>query len=308
MDSLKTLFATILITIMAHGLLSGQDITVIGLEGEVYIMHMDGDKKQYAQLVYGPMKNAEMIVLKDKSMIKLVNQNKEVCTIDQPGDYAISSLKFQKTEDQSTLGKFYDYFHSFFTTHQSTESKKNYKNTVYAISRGNQVSPSLDFPTDGIVPFGRLLPLPFVWTHDCKSCEYELQIFDYSTREVVFSAKTMEQMYNLENSDKYLMAGKKYYWTVQVEGNDVETEKVIFSMSEEADFETRISSIKNDFSSASDQISDIGKSIYILSVLEHSDLLNYSILYGFHLKEKYPENEDLINICERQWYDYLLEK
>lgn len=308
MDSLKNLISTLILILMGIVWVSAQDITVIGLEGEVYIMHMDGNKKQYAQLVYGPMQKAEMIVLKKDSKIKLVNEKKEVCTINQPGDYSISDLKFEMTKDQSTFGKFYDYFHSFFSYHESTESKKNYKNSVFAISRGSKVSPSLDFPIDGIVPFGRLLPLPFIWTHDCESCVYELQIFDYETRKTVFSAKTSEQKLDLENSDKYLMSGKKYYWTVQVVGQNVETEKVIFTMSEEADFETRISTIKNDFGPGSEQISDIGKSIYILSVLEQSEMLNYSILYGFYLKEKYSMNDDIINICERQWYDYLLEK
>ena len=159
MNILKNIISTIMLALSASVFLSAQGITVIGLEGEVYIMHMDGNKKQYAQLVYGPMKHAEMIVLKDDSMIKLVNEKKEVCTIDQPGDYIISNLKFEITEDQSTFGKFYDYFHSFFSSHESTESKKNYKNTVYAISRGSMVSPSLDFPIEGIVPFGRLLSL-----------------------------------------------------------------------------------------------------------------------------------------------------
>jgi hypothetical protein len=308
MKILRNLITSIVLMLTASVMLNAQDITVIGLEGEVYVMHMDGNKKQYAQLVYGPMKNAEMIVLKAGSMIKLVNEKKEVCTINQPGDYSISNLEFEITKDQSTFGKFYDYFHSFFSSHESTESKKNYKNTVYAISRGSMVSPSLDFPIEGVVPYGRLLSLPFIWTHDCESCTYELQIYDYSTRKTVFSVKTLDQKFDLENSDKYLKSGNKYYWTVQIEGQEVDTEKVIFTMSKKADFETTISTLKNDFSLASEQISEIGKSIYILSNLEQSGLLNYSILYGFHLKEKYPNNEGINNICDRQWYDYLLNK
>ena len=54
MNILKNLIATIILAMSASVLLSAQDITVIGLEGEVYIMHKDGNKKQYAQLVYGP--------------------------------------------------------------------------------------------------------------------------------------------------------------------------------------------------------------------------------------------------------------
>ena len=81
-----------------------------------------------------------------------------------------------------------------------------------------------------------------------------------------------------------------------------EHQKMITSLTKE------ISTLKNDFNLGSEQISEIGKSIYILSILEQSDLLNYSILYGFYLKEKHPNNEDIINICDRQWYDYLLEK
>ena len=79
-------------------------------------------------------------------------------------------------------------------------------------------------------------------------------------------------------------------------------------MSDKADFETTISALKNDLSPASLEISEIGKSIYLLSHLEQSGLINYSILYGFHLKEKYPDNESITNLCDRQWYDHLLEK
>lgn len=299
---------TIIFFLAISVLLPAQEISVIGLEGEVYVMSMESDKKQYSKLVYGPLKNAEKIVLKENSMIKLVNDQKEVCSIAEAGDYNISDLDFKLTEDQSTFGKFYDYFHSFFGSHDSTESKKNYKNTIFAISRGSMVSPSLDFPVEGVVPFGRLVSVPFIWTHDCESCTYELQIYDYSTRKTVFSAKTTEQQFDLENSDKYLLSGKKYYWTVQIEGQELDTEKVIFTMSDKADFETTISALKNDLSPESLDISEIGKSIYLLSHLEQSGLINYSILYGFHLKEKYPENEGIINLCDRQWYDHLLEK
>lgn len=298
----------ILIFTLASLFMSAQDLMIIEIIGEAYGQSMIDDKTQYKKLVYGPINNIKKIVVKEKASVRLTNEDRHVAVLDKEGEYPIDKIVFTPSKDVSMFDKFCDYFHSFFISHESTESKANYKNNIYAISRGANNAPDVNFPLEGVLPFGRLDPMPFYWTNDCQDCTYQLEIFDYTTRKSIYQYETIEKQHQLNSNQLYLEKGKKYYYTVGIKGESKASEPVIFEMSSKADFEKIISSLRTEVNGAAQGISNIGEAIYIMSSLEESGLVNYAILYGFHLKEKYPNDATIIDLTDRIWYDQLLNR
>lgn len=288
------------------GLAAAQYVSAVSIEGEVYVKYSKNGKEQYTRMVYGPLNMAEKIIVKEAGSVRLVNDKNMVCTLAKAGDYKVSELSFTSAKNTPMFASFCKYFKSFFTNHDNSESKSNYKNTIFAISRGQAGTLSPDFPVSGILPYGRLGGLPFSWTHDCEKCTYRVRIFDLESKLEVFNRETDRQSLMLEASDNVLKPARKYYWTVEFEG--AVSDKVYFEMSRNADFEEKISGLKNQAEEVGNELSATAKNIFILSNLEESGLTNYAILYGQYLRDMYPENAILQNVVDRLWYDHLLER
>jgi len=287
--------------------LTSQVLTAVSIDGEVYVKFTKNGKETYNRMVFGPVVNAEKIIVKNNSKVKLVNEKNMICSLDKPGDYKTIELGFTSPVNTTMFSNFLKQFKSFFGQHDNPESKSNYKNTIFAISRGQEGNLSPDFPLSGILPYGRLGSVPFIWTNDCLECSYVVRVYDLETQREVFSATTTKHSLDLENSDNKLKPGKRYYWTVEAEGIGQPSRKVYFEMSKNADFEEKISKFKNEADFEGNDLSETAKNIYILSQLEEADLINYAVLYGFYLKERNPADEMLHNVVDRMWYDHLLQ-
>lgn len=289
------------------GLLSAQDISVIHLQGDAYAYSAQGDKKAYAKLSYGPITNTEKIVVKANSLVRIVRHDNQICELSKEGTYPISELKFTKVKENSIFDKFCDYFHSFFVSHSSSESKANYRNNIYAISRGNTPPPSLDFPLSGIVP-SDAGSLPFIWTHACDSCEFIFTINDLKSRDIIYTIMTKNHRVEVENPAKYLKPKHIYYWSVKIPGIDLEYDNVQFSIADSSAYQSIIGSIEGDLMSSNMSMTETTKMLYIMSDLDARDKQNFALLYGLNKIKADPKNEAMSELFDRYWYDALLAK
>lgn len=284
-----------------------QAISVIHIQGDAYAYSNAGEKEVYSKLVYGPLKNSSKIIVKEKSSVKLVGEDNQICELTEEGTYPISDLNFAKVKSNTIFDKFCDYFHSFFVSHASSESKSNYRNNIYAISRGNTPPPSLDFPLSGIVPIDAG-SLPFIWTHACDSCEYIFTVNDYKTREIVYTIMTKDHKVEIENSVKYFVPNHRYYWSVKIVGMDMEYENIPFTMSENGAYSANIDSIEKELSKDISGLAPAARMIYTMSELDAIGQENYALLYGLKLQKSNPNDASIADLFERYWYDILLEK
>ena len=285
-----------------------QALTVTGIEGDVYVRYVKNGKEHYNKMVYGPVANADKVILKDGSKLRLVNDKNMICSLDKPGDYKVAELPFTTPENTPLFANFIKYFKSFFGTHDNPESKANYKNTIFAISRGKEGSISPDFPMAGILPYGRLGGMPFYWTHECEKCSYTVRVYDMETKKEVFGMTTDKHSLDMKNSDNILRPGKKYYWEVSETDKETASAKVYFQMSNGADFEEKISGLKSEADYEGNSLGETARNIYILSQLEEEGLINYAVLYGLYLRSAYPSDDILGNVVDRLWYDHLMKQ
>ena len=286
--------------------LIGQQISVMQYDGDAFTYNSNDEKVMYKKVVFGPLPKADKILLKDNSTLKLINEDNETCEITKEGEYEIKSLKFEKSESNSLFDKFCSYFHSFFINHSSAESKSSYKNSIHAISRGVLSPPQLDFPLDGTIPFTDG-DIQFSWSHSCEACQYVVTIYDLETRASVYAWTTEEQEVVLKGADQFLLANKKYYWTVTISGQEMEYPISRIMVGDKRGYKKQIESIENEIASSDIKLSDATKAIYVMSLLEEQGLINYAIYYGQQLKAQNPENKVLMDFVDRFWYDTLSE-
>ncbi len=287
--------------------LYSQSVSVIHIEGEAYSVTQKDGKEQYIKLMYGPLKHVDKVIIKQNSVVKIINENDQICVLSREGTYNAKVLEFKNVETNSTFSKFCDYFHGFFGHHSSSESKENYKNTIYAISRGSIPPPSLDFPLSGVLPNDEG-EIPFIWTHACDSCEYIFSIHDFSNKEIVYTIMTNDHMVEMKNPEKYLVSDKKYYWTVKIVGSNTEDEIIFFEITSKGDYNNKVKAIEDTINSAKLTFSETAKAIFIISELDASDLQNYAIFYGLKSKANSKDSIAISDILDRYWYDTLMEK
>jgi hypothetical protein len=296
----------ILLLVLVFGISNAQTINVIHIEGDAYTSKMVGEKEIFSKLVYGPLAKSDKIIVKSNSLVRLVGDEKQICELSKEGDYLIKDLAFAKVPCNSIFDKFYDYFHSFFVNHSSSESKANYRNNIYAISRGNTPPPALNFPLAGLIPTDAG-SIPFTWSHACDTCEYILTVNDMKSREVIFTVMTKDQKVVMENPKKYLSPDTEYYWTVKTVGVDQEYKNIIFHTASLEAYETRINNLENEIDQSSTPISETARMLYIMSELDAADLQNYALFYGLNLVEN-TSNSFMKDLFERYYYDSLLAK
>ena len=300
-------FIAIILLLSINSVISyGQQISVMHFAGDAYTYNTDDSKVKYNKIVFGPLPNADKILVKENATLKLLNEENEVCEVTEEGEYDIKTLKFVKGKSNSLFNKFCDYFHSFFINHSSSESKSNYKNSIHAISRGALSPPQLDFPIDGFLP-ATSGNMDFSWSHSCEACQYVVTIYDLETRASVYAWTTVEHKVTLENVDQFLLPNKKYYWTVTISGQEMEYPISRITVGEKGDYDTHISNLNKEILQSQLNLDVATKAIYIMSYLAEQDLMNYAIYYGQQQTEMNDENKILADFVERFWYDALTE-
>lgn len=282
-----------------------QNISVMQYDGDAFTYNTDDSKVKYKKIVFGPLPEADKILLKDNSTLKLVNEENEICELTKEGDFDIKDLQFVKAKSNSLFDKFCTYFHSFFISHSSAESKSSYKNSIHAISRGALSPPQLDFPLDGILP-STSGDIQFSWSHSCEGCQYVVTIYELETRASVYAWTTESLSVVLNKSDQFLLPNKKYYWTVTISGQEMEYPISRITMGSKDDYNTQIEKLENEISNSDLNLSNATKAIYIMSYLAEKDLLNYAIYYGQQQCIKYAEDLVLSDFVDRFWYDTLM--
>lgn len=284
-----------------------QSYSIIHVEGDAFVYGNNVDKKSYSKLVFGPLNGFEKIVVKDKALVRIKKGENQICDLNKEGSYLKSELQFKEVGDNSVFGKFCKYFESFFTNHSSSESKNNYKNSIYAISRGITPPPSLDFPLRGDLPIDAG-SLPFIWTHACDTCEYIFAVHDLSSREVIYTVMTKEKKIEIESPQKYLKPDHQYYWSVKIAGKDLEYENIEFSSVGSGSYQTLLADINREADRSPIPLKGLSKTLFILSELENKSQPNFAILYSFQALKARPNDTSLADIIERYWYDQLIEK
>ena len=305
-NSTKSILIFIALFTFNSELILGQDISVMQFSGESFAYDSSQDKVKYLKIVFGPLPEANKILVKENASLKLLNEKNEVCELTKEGEYVINSLEFKKVKSSSTFDRFCDYFHSFFINHSSSESKSNYKNSIHAISRGRLSPPQLDFPLSGLLP-SESGNLSFEWSHACESCQYVVSVNEVETRTNVYAWTTTERSVELENAEKFLLPNKEYYWTVTVSGQEMEYPIARFTMAHNDAYSSEINAMKTEIKKTEMGLSSTTETIYIMSQLEEKDLLNYAIFYGKRQISADSDNSILRDYVERFWYDALLE-
>ena len=299
-------YLSLIVFALFTNLIIGQSLSVIHMTGESYTVKTVDGKEKYNKIVFGPIGLAEKLIVKEGATVRLMNDEKQVLDLNQEGSYLVQDLKFTPVEENSIFSKFCDYFHSFFVNHSSAESKANYRNSIYAISRGNVPPPYLDFPLNGSVPYSDSV-FPFIWTHACEDCEYIITVYDYETRSPVYASTTNENRVEVSDVKSYFKPNTKYYWTVTISGEEMEYKTNIFTTAVKQEYEKTLAGITSDLSSSDFKATPTTETIYVISELQERGLTNFAVYYGLQQLNKYPDNLQLKDFVERFWYDTLVE-
>ncbi|HRG68458.1 MAG: hypothetical protein JNL65_06365 [Saprospiraceae bacterium] len=282
-----------------------QGIAAIQIEGPVKICKTQESSNKAKNLQYGPVYADQKIILTGKNArVKLVKNSGEICELVTPGTHYISSLSFTKPSENSFLGQLADYFVSFFESNQSSESKESYKNSIYAISRGELAAPVLDFPMKGILP-SDFNSMEFSWSHSCDSCWYNLTIYELDTKVKVFSMLTLKKQFKIQQFLNYVKPGKKYYWKVEIPGTNLEFEAKRFEIAAKGDYYNQLKSIENKLKSQQLNLQLVPKTLFIQEELQQLELTNYAILYGKAQQINNPNNKQLKQLTEAFYYSQL---
>ncbi len=302
----STLIKVVFCFIFILGLtfLYGQNIYVIHIEGQVSLLL--GDEKKSGNLVHGPISENSIIILDKNERVKLIRSKNEICDLKIPGKYKVNQLPYQNTGNNSILGRFCEYFHSFFTNHSSPEAKSAYKSSISAISRGNMAIPKLDFPLQGDLALDAG-PITFMWSHTCDTCTYALKIYNFNTKKLIYEQSSKQTEITISNPETQFIDEVKYYWKVEVVGFDLEYLVNTFNVAPKGQFDKNIFDI--DYRLGIEDFEWVGttpKCIYIMSELAALHKPNFAIQYGRSTQIRHPDNIEIKGITENFLYSNLL--
>ncbi|HPK08705.1 MAG TPA: hypothetical protein P5235_02700 [Saprospiraceae bacterium] len=278
-------------------------IEVIALTGKVYGQTESNGEIKFTNLTYGPLENIQKIIVKENSEVTMVNEDNYICRL-RSGEYVVSNLKFLESEEGTLFNKCCAYFKSFFKSHSSSESKKYYVNNIYAISRGSEQIPELDFPFAGVISMD-FNSLSFYWTHNCDTCEYLFTINDLDSKKIVYSQMLKSKELTIYNPQKYLQYQHDYYWSVKLAGLDLDYNVTIFHISAKNVLNNHIESVKSELENLSLPQSNMLQFVYVLSRLEEDSGQNDAILYGLNARLKSELGDDEISLFENFMYDHI---
>ncbi len=303
-DRLKYVFFFLVLT-GCFAELKSQGIAAIQIEGAVKICKSQEATNKAKSLQYGPVYADQKIILSGKNpKVRLAKNTGEMCEIVAPGTHYVSNLVFNKPSNNSFIGQLADYFVSFFESKSSSESKESYKNSIYAISRGDLAAPVLDFPFSGKLP-SDFNTLEFSWSSNCDSCWYNLNIYEFETQTKVFSILTLKKQIKIQQFLNYVKPGKKYYWRVEIPGKHLEFANKSFEISSKNDYYNQLKSLEDKLKNEKMNLQLIPKTMYFQQELVNLGLINYAVLYGKTQQQNNPNNKQLKQLTDAFYYSEL---
>lgn len=290
---------------LLSGVMSAQEIMVVHIDGEAYVMLDDQETSTYDKLVLGDLPSSATILVKSNSTVRLIADKSSYVDLEGEASYELADLVFQESDSKGMFAKFCKYFSDFFAGHSSAEAKSSYRNRIYAVSRGKASIPSLDFPLEGDLPYVDQ-SMTFSWTHGCQDCKYVFQIVDYKSRSSVFAETTSSHSITLDNVNEYLSPSSRYYWSVAISGVELDYQKIIFDTTAEGDYGTMIDAVRGELDQMEFTVSPSGEVAYVMQRLQEQGLTNYAIYYGQQKVAALGEQDASRHLVEQAWYSYLI--
>jgi len=130
---------------MLSGSIQAQEIAAVFIDGNVLVYRKGEQLKVAKNLILGPLHQDQILVIKPGARVKLMKPGGELCDLNQPGEYFVSSVVFHPKEEVSLFSKFSEYFLSFFSEVRKADEKDSHQNSIIAVSRGSG-KPILLFP------------------------------------------------------------------------------------------------------------------------------------------------------------------
>ncbi|MBK9108718.1 MAG: hypothetical protein IPM92_10230 [Saprospiraceae bacterium] len=285
---------------------NGQDIMAVHIQGQVRVCNHGDDETKAKSLNFGPVNANQKLILGQNAVVRFIRKTGEHCEVTKAGVYNISSLNFLKTSESSFMSKLGGFIKSFLEAKHSSESKESYKNTVHAISRGDQMLPILNFPFTGILP-AELTSIDFKWTHLCDTCVYELEVYEMASKSKLFSAKTAQKEYKFLNPLQYLLAENEYYWTVRVVNSKADVNAMTFKLAATNEYQLIVDELMQQVQSTDIPLQNLPKTMYIMKSLEEMGFENYAMIYGMKVLEENP-NDEMMKVFIVSYYESLLKR
>jgi hypothetical protein len=277
---------------------------VVYIMGDVKTNKVSDKNTNIRNLTYGNISLDSKLYLGKNSAVKLSKANGEKCELTKQGTYLVTNLIFAQVKEKSAMARFSEYFMSFFESHPSSESKAQYQNSIYAISRGGISTAVPEFPFEGKVPLMNN-GLSFNWGIDCDTCKYELTIKDLATRNEVFKTECSNQNYTFDNSSQLLKDGNKYYWFVKVVGQNTISSNISFELVPYKEYAETVTEIENNFKKLQLDLPSEVKLASSIGELEYKDLSNFAYLYGKTCVANNPENKEVNKVFDQFYFDKM---
>ncbi len=266
-----------------------QELNVVYIQGEVKT-HLIGESIKTAKnLLYGPIKWNQVVILGPNSSLKILRQNGELCELTTKGSFEVSSLKFVQPAESSIFGRFKDYFQAFFGAQNNPENKDQHKNIIFAGTRGDGLSPYLISPSPGKVSldFGSL---EFSWISTCDTCTYNFKIYDVSNKKEIYKLRTKSCNVILLNATKYLLPEKKYYWLLESSSLTNEPNKNMFTVASKGEANNIIQKFKRELGNNKISLTSTTAYLLIHAFLIESGQLNFAAQYALKVKNENRNN------------------
>jgi|GEM_PF-6639257 len=282
-----------------------QGIIVLNIKGSVKTVGRNEPIAKAKNLIYGKLANDQKLILAKGAEVKLSKNKIELCTINKPGTYLVSDLKFVPAPEKSSVAVLSTYVHSFFTTHNSSESKANYKNSIQGISRGGVCGPALEFPFEGPLPMINKSQT-FQWFTCCDTCVYKLEFTDLKDNLLIYSATSTTNSYLVQNPSRYFKNDSKYSWTVTNMDLKMVSEPYIFIPHAKSDYTEAITTANQEIGTKELSLSPESSTVAVISKMEEKGLWNYGVSFARSQAKRFKKSSMLSEISEIYYYDLLI--
>ncbi|MEO6189105.1 MAG: hypothetical protein ABIO44_00855 [Saprospiraceae bacterium] len=271
-----------------------QELAVVYIQGDVKVHKSTEQSKQAKNLIYGPLSWDHVLILKNKASVKILRDNGEICELQKPGSYLISSQKFTMDQEHSIIGKFKEFFVYFFGTQPSSEEKDNHINSIFAVSRGDEEIPYLIYPFSGDIS-SEEDEIEFDWYHKCDTCNFILQIYDFQSKALVFQSYVKSTHYSLTNPSKYLNSGNKYFWNIQLDKSNFKSTSSSFTIAKIGAFTSSARMIEDELKKNSINLNSPTSTILMVASLLEQNQTNYAFQFAHKAKLRYASNKILVS-------------
>jgi len=287
---------------MLCGSIQAQEIAAVFIDGNALVYRKGEQLKVAKNLILGPLHQDQILVIKPGARVKLMKPGGELCELNQPGEYFVSSVVFHPKEEVSLFSKFSEYFLSFFSEVRKADEKDSHQNSIIAVSRGSG-KPILLFPLEGLLSADES-EIHWSWDGACDSCNFKLRIYDFSTRKPVLSRTVKGHNYVLSHPEKILRPDKKYYWDVQGGESNLKSESNVFNVCAASQFNRQVREIQSILIKENIVAGSTPASLLTIASLFDQGQPNFAIQFGERLKAENRNDqimaERISEVCNRQ--------